>query len=173
MEIRLAKASDLDAVAAIYDAVLQQEERGICYTNWQKGLYPRRETAERGWRDGTLFVLEEAGQICASMVLNQVQPKEYGTIEWVYPAAPQEVFVIHTLCVHPAQTKKGYAKAMVVFAEEQARKQKGRVMRLDTYVGNQPAVALYRHLGYRLAGSTDFLFEGVIPEELYCVEKRL
>ena len=46
-------------------------------------------------------------------------------------------------------------------------------MRLDTYEGNAPAAAFYPKLGYRLAGSTEFFFEGFIRETLICFEKDL
>ena len=48
-----------------------------------------------------------------------------------------------------------------------------KAMRLDTYEGNAPATAFYPKLGYRLAGSTEFFFEGFIQETLICFEKDL
>lgn len=48
-----------------------------------------------------------------------------------------------------------------------------RPIRLDTYEGNSPAIAFYSRLGYRLAGSTGFHFEGVIHEVPVCFEKAL
>lgn len=48
-----------------------------------------------------------------------------------------------------------------------------KAMRLDTYEGNTPAARFYPRLGYRLAGSTEFFFEGFIKETLICFEKDL
>ena len=38
--IRKVQETDLPAVAAIYEAILDGEERGPVYTNWQRGKYP-------------------------------------------------------------------------------------------------------------------------------------
>ena len=66
--IRLAAAADLDAVCAIYREILAREKTGMRYTQWIEGLYPTRETAERGLREGTLYVLEEGGAVAASVM---------------------------------------------------------------------------------------------------------
>ena len=53
--IRRAKETDLPAVAAIYEAILDQEDAtGAHYTGWQRGAYPTADTARsifeaRGW----------------------------------------------------------------------------------------------------------------------------
>ena len=45
--IRLANPSDLDAIAEIYEEILAAEDaRPVSYTNWQRGKYPTRDTAE-------------------------------------------------------------------------------------------------------------------------------
>ena len=46
MEIRKATAADLDGVEAIYNAVLDHQAATVNYTNWEKGSYPTRATAE-------------------------------------------------------------------------------------------------------------------------------
>ena len=54
--IRKATAADLDAVAAIYEAVLDREEATGCrWTNWERGVYPCRATAEKALRAGTHY----------------------------------------------------------------------------------------------------------------------
>ena len=171
--IRKGTAADLDRAEAIYHAILDYQAAHTNYTNWVKGLYPTRDTARKAVEAGTFFVLEEAGQVVATANLNQIQPPEYAKIPWSLPARPEEVLVIHTLCVPPDQAGKGYGRAFVAFAEDYGRRLRCRVIRLDTYEGNQPAAAMYRKLGYRAAGITFFHFEGVIDENLLCFEKAL
>ena len=50
------------------------------------------------------------------------------------------------------------------FCEEELRRQGKRAVRLDTYIHNVPANAMYPRLGYRFAGSGDFLFQDFLPE---------
>ena len=171
--IRLAAAADLDAVCAIYREILAREKTGMRYTQWIEGLYPTRETAERGLREGALYVLEEGGAVAASVILNGRQPAEYREIPWLYPAGEGEVLVIHTLCIHPDAAGGGWGRRFVAFAEGLAAGRGCRAMRLDTYEGNAPAAAFYPKLGYRLAGETEFFFEGFRRETLICFEKAL
>ena len=172
--IRKATAADLDAVSAIYEAVLDQEEATGCrWTNWERGVYPCRATAAKALKEGTLYV-ETAGEAvvgCAN--LNQVQPPEYAKIPWTAAAKSKEVLVIHTLCIHPDAAGGRWGRRFVAFAEGLAVGKGCRVVRLDTYEGNAPAAAFYPKLGYRLAGEAEFFFEGFRRENLICFEKDL
>ena len=171
--IRLATPADLSQAAEIYEEILDQEQQGPVYTNWQRGKYPTIDTARQAQEAGTLYVGEEDGVLWGVVNLNGLQLPEYDAIPWSIPAARDEVGVIHTLCIRPSCHGRGYARQMVAFCEEEARRQGKRVMRLDTYEGNAPANAMYPRLGYRLAGGTEFFFQGFIHEVLNCYEKLL
>lgn len=173
MKIRPATAADLVAVTAIYDAILDREESGPVYTNWQRGKYPTTDTARQALEAGTLYVGEKGGFLWGVVNLNAVQLPEYGQIPWIIPANPKQVAVIHTLCIHPAYSGRGLARRMVAFCEEEARRQGRTVMRLDTWEGNLPANNMYPALGYRYAGAAEFFFQGFIREILNCYEKAL
>ena len=171
--IRLAAAADLDAVCAIYREILAREKTGMRYTQWIEGLYPTRETAERGLREGTLYVLEEGGAVAASVILNGRQPAEYREIPWLYPAGEGGVLVIHTLCVSPDWAGRGLATRLADFAAGVALGSGRRVIRLDTNVKNTPAQRLYLGQGYRLAGRHHALHEGVLDTELLYLGRKL
>ena len=172
--IRKARPSDLDSIVDIYDAIFRREEKsGQRYTNWQRGLYPTRDTARKAGKAGTLYVDERGGDIAAAVNLNQIQPREYGDIPWTIPAKPEEVLVIHTLAVHPVIAGRGLGRQFVAFAEGLAAGMGCKVVRLDTYEGNRPARAVYEKLGYHLAGCAPLHFEGVLDETLACFEKEL
>lgn len=163
--IRKATKEDIDAIESTYIELLAHEQNTVSYSNWKLGLYPTRKVAETGVENGTLFVLEENNQICASMLLNQIQPDEYAAIEWHFLAEENEVLVIHTLCIPPSKAGCGFGTSMVRFALEYAKGIGYKTVRLDTYLGNQPAVSLYESLNFRYAGSADVLLQGIIPEK--------
>ena len=173
MDIRLATAADLDGITAIYDAILDREEAGPVYTNWQRGKYPTTDTARQALEAGPLFVGEESGFLWGLVNLNGIQLPEYDAIPWAIPAERDRVAVIHTLCIHPAASGQGRARQMVAFCEEEARRQGNTVMRLDTWEGNLPANRMYPALGYRYAGAAEFFFQGFVREILNCYEKAL
>ena len=173
--IRLATAADIPAVAAIYEAILDQEAAsGINYTNWQKGKYPTIDTAKGILEAGTLYVgADEDGTIWGSMNLNAIQLPEYVEINWTIPASDDQVAVIHTLTIDPARKGHGLARKMITFAEDTARAQGKTVMRFDTWEGNKPANHLYPAMGYHYAGSTGFFFMGYTHSTLNLYEKKL
>ena len=166
--IRLANPSDLDAIAEIYEEILAAEDaRPVSYTNWQRGKYPTRDTAEAALEAGTLWVGEEDGAVYGCVNLNGEQLPEYDGIPWSIPARREEVGVIHTLVIRPR------AREFVAFCEEELRRQGKKTVRLDTYEGNLPANTMYPRLGYTFAGATEFFFQGFIHEILNCYEKAL
>lgn len=171
--IRRGIAGDIDTVERHYSELLAFEKKHGSRTNWKEGVYPTRKVAERGVSDGTLYVMEEDGDLCASMLLNNVQLDSYASIPWKYPADLDKVLVIHTLCVPPSQAGKGIGGRMVRFALSEAARRGCEVMRLDTWEGNEPAARLYGKLGFRFAGKTAVVFEGLIAENLIFFEKRV
>ena len=136
--IRIAKESDLPAVAAVYEAILGHEDAtGLHYTGWKRGAYPTADTARNIFNAGTLYVgVDEDGTIWGSMNLNGVQLPEYKNGGWSIPAEDDQVAVIHTLTIHPDRAGQGLARQMVAFAEDTARSQGKTVMRFDTGVSN-------------------------------------
>lgn len=118
--IRRAVERDIDAVERQYAEILDFEQEHGSRTNWKAGVYPTRAVAEQGVADGSLYVMEEDGSLCASMLLNHVQLDVYASIAWKYAAEPEKVLVIHTLCVPPSQAGKGIGSRMVRFALEEA-----------------------------------------------------
>ena len=169
--IRLAAPADLPQAADIYEEILAHEEAaGPVYTNWQRGKYPTLDTARQAQEAGTLYVGEEDGVLWGVVNLNSLQLPEYDAIPWSIPADGEEVGVIHTLCIRPSCAGRGLARQMVAFCEEEARRLGRKVIRLDTYEGNLPAISLYRRLGFRDVGVTLFHFENAIWENLRCFE---
>lgn len=171
--IRPATVRDIDAIDAGYTELLLHEREQGTNSHWELGVYPTRATAERAVADGTMYVLEREGEVCASMILNSYQAPEYREIPWLYPAEDAEVLVIHTLCVPPSGAGRGLGTRMVDFASGCALGRGMRVIRLDTNAQNLPAQRLYLKNGFRLAGSRRCLHEGVLDTELVYLERKL
>lgn len=163
--IRKAVSADIEQIAKTYEALLIYEKNNSSNSNWQSGIYPTIGIPIEKVPEGSMYVLEEQGEICASMVLNQEQPIEYQQINWQYSAKAEEVIVIHTLCIPPQKAGKGYGNQMVQFAIEKAKKLCRKVIRIDTWAGNKPAAALYQKNGFHFAGTAHVVLQGLIPEE--------
>ena len=163
--IRKAVLQDIDQVEKSYIELLLYEQKHKAYTVWKLGVYPVRETAEKGLVDDTLYVMELENEICASMIINQMQPEEYNDIAWKYHVRPKEVFVIHLLCVRPSKAGNGIGKAMVQFAIEEGKRLNCKTIRLDTGSQNIPAIKLYKKLGFELAGTKTMNIGGLIAHK--------
>ena len=172
--IRKAEWKDLDAVEQSYVELLLHEKEHGAYTVWELGVYPTRATAEQALDSGALYVLEQDGELYGSIIIDQVQPGEYSQIEWPCRAEPEEVLVVHLLCVRPSKAGRGAGRALVEYAAELGKRRRLRAVRLDTGAQNTPAVALYQKLGFELAGSKAMAIGGVIAHKDHLFfEKRL
>ena len=114
--IRLATKNDIAAVAESYDQLLKHEQINGGFSNWILGVYPTIQVAEETVKNGTMYVLDKDGEVCASMIINNEQANEYEYIDWLYPAEKEKVLVVHTLCIPPKSARKGYGKQMVFSA---------------------------------------------------------
>ncbi len=168
--IRQAINTDAEQISRSYEELLRYEKENVSFTNWREGVYPTIQVPLNTIPKGTMYVLEDQGKICASMVLNKEQAPEYQQIDWHYLAKAEEVLVIHTLCISPKHAGKGYGSQMVRFAMQYAQELGCKVIRLDTYVGNKPAASFYQKLGFRFAGVAPALLQGLISEDLMFLE---
>ena len=173
MVIRRAAAADLDAVEALYGAVIDAEEAGRTTTGWKRGIYPTRQTAADALALGTLYVLEDEGEVRASAKIDQTQVDVYAEASWTYPAPDSEVLVLHTLVVDPAYSRRGYGRAFVAFYEQEARRRGCTVLRMDTNERNLAARRLYASLGYTEPGKIPCNFNGLEQVILVYLEKKL
>lgn len=99
IQIRKALASDLDAVAAIYDRVHDAQDSGQLTTGWIRGVYPTRATAQAALDRGDLFVALLDGAAAGTAILNQVQVDVYAGVPWRYDVPDSDVMVLHTLVI--------------------------------------------------------------------------
>lgn len=171
--IRKATQEDIKRVAQIYEDHLRAEAEGKNWSNWRLGLYPVEATAQKALDEGWLYVGEDEKGIFGSYILNKNQAEEYRKIPWHYEAADEEVLVIHTLCIAPERRGEKKGEEFCLAAEEIARKMGCRVIRIDTWEGNLPAQALYKKMGYELAGGCDFFFANAYINPLVCLDKLL
>ena len=158
--MRLATLSDLDAIDAIYQEIHTGEEAGRTTIGWVRSVYPTRATAENSIRAGDMIVLQE-------------QVPEYANRPWAADAPPEQVMVLHTLVVAPAESGKGYGSRFIACYEDYARAHGCPYLRMDTNERNRAARALYAKLGYTEPGIVDCAFNGIPGVRLVCLEKTL
>lgn len=146
---------DIDEISALYDHVAEYAESHVNYPGWKKGVYPTRADAELGIKEGTLYAALINKTIAGSVIVNEKQEEAYDSVSWRIEADPKEVAVIHTFMVHPDYTKYGIGRRLLEFSEEKAIEEGKKVIRLDVYEKNEPAIRLYERMGYEYVGDAD------------------
>ncbi|WP_297393036.1 GNAT family N-acetyltransferase [uncultured Peptoniphilus sp.] len=173
MIIRKAKAGDLDAIEKIYNKILLKEEMGQLTTGWERGIYPKRETAEAALKRNDMFVMEDEGSIVGSGVINKDQLDVYAKGKWKFAAKDSEVMVLHTLAIDTDKSGRGYGKRFVKFYEDYGRKSGCKYLRMDTNERNKPARSLYKKLGFDEIDCLSCIFNGLKGVNLILFEKKL
>ena len=173
MIIRKATENDIESIAKIYEAIHDEEEKGMAVIGWIRNVYPTRKTAEDGVKRDDLFVLEDEGIIVAAAVINQIQVEEYQYATWKHRAGDAEVMVLHALVVDPYMKGRGYGKAFVAFYENYAKQYHCVALRMDTNARNAAARKLYHKLGYEEIGIVSCTFNGIPNVQLVCLEKYI
>lgn len=173
MVIRKATEADIEAVAMLYEEIHTAEETGKQTIGWVRGVYPVRATAEMAYRRNDLFVMEDAGIICGSGIINQTQDDSYRQAQWKFAAADDQVCVLHTLVISPRHSGIGYGRAFLAFYERYARGIGCMELRLDTNVKNTAARSMYGNHGYREIGVVPTTFNGIPDVKLVLFEKNL
>ncbi|MDF2473822.1 MAG: acetyltransferase [Anaerocolumna sp.] len=167
--------ADIDEMEQFYNDILNSLEQGVNYPGWKKGIYPTKEGAVHGIKCDDLLIARYNNEIVGSIILNHIIVKGYETAPWNIYATDDEIYVVHTLAVHPKYAKNGVGSQLLEFAEEYGRKNNIKALRLDVYEHNTPAIRLYEKCGYKYIDKVDLgygaygldwylLFEKILEE---------
>ncbi len=167
--IRPGRQEDLDQIAEFYDEMIDDLEKNGNYPRWKKGEHPTVEEAGQEISEGSFYVMEQGGEMVGNMILNHKAEDGFNRIHWQIKASPDQVYVIHSLAIHPDYQGRGLAKTFVAFAEDMARDEHCKAIRLSSVDGNFPASHLYETCGYTYMGSGSLGYEdrGLPKFDLY------
>lgn len=161
MIIRKASPDQFPDVREFYYAVIDGIGDSDDSAGWKKDIYPTQESLLSFINSGELHIAVENEKIIGAMVLNHQYNDEYRTVRWSVQVENSAVTVIHILAVHPEYTKKGYAKKLVQYAIDHARRNGQKVIRLDVLKGNLAAKKLYITMGFQYVAALPMFYEDV------------
>ncbi len=130
--IRPARLEDAPAVRQ-----LVQDAYGHYVARMGKPPGPMLDDHARRIADGQAWVLEEGDRLAGVLVLED---------------APGGALLLDNVAVAPSAQGKGHGRALVAFAEEEARRRGHGEVRLYTNVLMVENLALYGRLGFRETG---------------------
>jgi ribosomal protein S18 acetylase RimI-like enzyme len=153
--IELGKEKDIDELEQLYNDLNDYLEKEVNYPGWKKGVYPIRQNAIDGVKQGNLYVAKYNGQIVGSLILSHEPEPAYYKVKWNFECDYSDVFVVYTFVVHPNFLKCGVGKALIDFSIEHSIKSQVKLIRLDVYEGNIPAIKLYEKCGFKYIDTVD------------------
>ena len=165
--IRLAKLREIPEILNITKACGEEMlSRGIAQWN---DHYPSEKAFINDVKRKELFVLFKDSSLIGSVVLSKYMDEEYKAVKWLCPDENNRY--VHRLAIHPNFQSQGYARKLMDFAEEKARRDGAVSIRLDTFSQNQRNQRFYEQRGYRRLGSVYFPNQSQHP--FYCYELLL
>ena len=158
LRFRAADTSDYRELWDLYADVCEAMRGTVDDCLWELGVHPSRDDLEKAIAEGNLIVVEGAPRttsarpgspaILGAFVLNDVQAPGYEFASWPVDASSEEVAVIHLLASSPAARGRGVGRAMLGAAAALAKSRGKRVIRLDVFPNDAPALRLYRSFGF-------------------------
>jgi len=153
--IELGSEKDIDELENLYNILNDYLAEGVNYPGWMQGIYPIRQDAVNGVKNGTLYVAKHNGKIIGSIILNHEPESAYYKVKWKIESDYCDIFVIHTFIIHPEYMKLGIGKALMDFAVEYSLQSNIKSIRLDVYENNIPAINLYEKCGFQYINTVD------------------
>lgn len=151
--IRLANKKDLDSILKIVeDARVLARSLGSKQWLGNDG-YPNKDTFEQDIKNNQLYVLQIKDTPIAICVISRIAEPTYKKIyqgSWLTKNI--EYLVIHRLAVKKEYYKKGLAVKLLTYAENLAKKEKIKSIRIDTSKENQPMLRLVEKMNYKYCG---------------------
>lgn len=147
--IRKATAEDASSLAELTRRCVEAM-RAAGIEQWDE-VYPTIENIRSDIAAGTLDVFCENGVITAAITVDQHLDPMWRSLRWTPDTEPAAA--VHRLMVAPESQGRGLARLLMNHAEQMARRLGCRSIRLDSFVHNPAAMALYPRLGYHSTGT--------------------
>ena len=149
---RKAEQADIPALCKLFeDSIRDMDEKGLDQWRWE--VYPSEAVLIEDVNEQTQYVLEEDGELLAAFTINKDQDDLYATLHWHFGVEPA---ILHRLVVSPQHQRKGLGREAMTHVLRIAKELGHDSLRLDTYLKNTRAMALYEGLGMRKAGQVKF-----------------
>ena len=163
--IRKAKQQEIEKLLFITrSCAAKMTSEGILQWN---DFYPNKEAFQKDVERQELYVLISDAALMGCITISSEKDSEYNEVEWL--TKDSRHYYIHRLAIDPKFQKLGYAKKLMDFAEDLAKKNAITSIRLDTFSENHRNQKFYEARGYTRLGNIFFPKQSEHP--FYCYEK--
>jgi len=167
IKIELAEINDInDIMKMIHDCANDLIGKNIFQWNEK---YPSRDIFLSDIEKKNLFILKNNSGIIGCIALSHEKDIEYTDVKWL--TKDDKNLYLHRLAVDPKFQKKGIGKLLMDFAEDFARDNKFKSIRLDTFSKNERNNRFYKSRKYTKLDDVYFPNQSEFP--FHCYEKIL
>ena len=167
IKIELAEINDLnDIMKMINNCANDLISKNIFQWNEK---YPSRDIFLSDIEKKNLFILKNNSGIIGCIALSHEKDIEYNNVKWL--TKDDKNLYVHRLAVDPKFQKKGIGKLLMDFAEDYARDNKFKSVRLDTFSKNERNNRFYKSRKYTKLDDVYFPNQSEFP--FHCYEKIL
>ena len=165
IKIELAEITDLNRIMEITRAcAIDLISNNIFQWNEK---YPSKEAFKKDIEKNTLYVCKNKSRITGCISLCADKDEEYENVKWI--TEDFKNLYLHRLAVHPEYQKKGVGRSLMDFAEEYAKLNGFKSVRLDTFSQNPRNNKFYKSRNYVQLGDVFFPMQSEFP--FHCYEK--
>jgi GNAT superfamily N-acetyltransferase len=167
MEIIQANEKDLIEILYLLKVcITDMNKKGLKHWN---SAYPDTESVIRDIKEKRIYLLKD-NAVCKGMVtISKEEPPEYKEIKWSESGGSKPLYM-HRMAIHPKWQGMGFARLLIDFAHDFARKNGYTTLRLDVFSPSGRARQLYEKQDFREVGA----FHADYQKHPYiCYEKHL
>mgnify|MGYP000249055294 CR=1 FL=1 len=150
--IRKARLTDIDDILRITKSCARHMTSQDIH-QWNEN-YPNKQAFISDVERDELYVLKEQNNIIGCIVVSAIMDEEYLSIQWLTPN-DNNVY-IHRVAIDPEYQGQGNAQKLMAFAEQFAKENNYKSVRLDTFSQNQRNQKFYEHRDYKKLGDIYF-----------------
>jgi ribosomal protein S18 acetylase RimI-like enzyme len=167
IKIELAEINDLDDIMKmIHNCANDLISKNIF--QWNE-TYPSREVFLTDIKKKNLYIFKKNSLIKGCLALSYNKDMEYNDVKWL--TKDDKNLYVHRLAVDPKFQKKGIGRLLMDFAEDYARDNKLKSVRLDTFSRNERNNRFYKSRKYIQLDVVYFPNQSEFP--FHCYEKIL
>lgn len=150
MEFRLAKEVDREKIEKIYeDGSLKLKSLGI--NQWQGNEKPNLNNFSNLNENKIIYVLEDKEIIVSTLIIYDKDEDYENNLVGTWNS-PKPYVALHRIATLSGARKKGYGRKIIEFAENYARENNFKSVRIDTHRENKPMQNLLSSMEYNFVG---------------------
>ncbi len=164
MQVEKANAGNVLEVMYLLQHCVKDFNKNSVY-QWNQS-YPDYFRLLKEVENETLYIIKTKGVCIGTISFDEQQESVFDTVEWKNKA--DKFIMIHRIAVFPSWQKKGIGRILIEFAEEFAKENNYKSIRIDVASSSEHLIKLYKSKGYDLAGEILYPKQ---KETFKCLEK--